>query len=170
MSNLSVQEKVEGFYSRNKSYINAYRGFRTKYGTKKWPAKTPYEGKKYKFYFWTSLFHAVPVPCCFEIFMLNNFYRTFLCRIIGNFMSYGIVYDRRHSVLGRPRTVTIEEMIDNVERHFKENPNHSVRKAAQAFGINKELLRLILKYFLRLHPYKITTHQLLTEAAMTKRV
>lgn len=56
-----------------------------------------------------------------------------------------------------------------IELHFTENPDDSLRKAAQILEINRESLRLILRYFLNWHPYKISSNQLLTEHAMFVR-
>ena len=101
--------------------------------------------------------------------MPNYFYRVYFI-FIENSITYGNVHDRKHDGPGRPRSVKTEEMIENIERHFKGNPNHSIWKAAQSLAINRKSLRLILKYFLRPHACKITSHQRLTEAAVTERV
>lgn len=85
-------------------------------------------------------------------------------------MEYGTLQDRRHELPGPSVTVTTPEKINEVENYFKQNPNDSIRKAAQALKITKSSLHNILKYFLKFHPYKISTHQLLTEHAMTKRI
>ncbi|EFN69947.1 hypothetical protein EAG_00107, partial [Camponotus floridanus] len=45
-----------------------------------------------------------------------------------------------------------------------------IRKAAQVLDLKRETLRKIMRDVIKLHPYKITTHQLLTEKAMEKRV
>ena len=50
------------------------------------------------------------------------------------------------------------------------NPNVSIRKAAQALNISKTSLYRNRRNFLKMHPFKITTHQLLTEQYMTKRI
>ncbi|EZA51591.1 hypothetical protein X777_09599 [Ooceraea biroi] len=137
MSNLTTEEKiylVECFFSRGKVYSNAYRGFRTKYGTHKVKSENT------------------------------------LKRIIDNFMQYGTIQDRRHDLPGPSVSVAAEENIEDIKKYFEENPNSSIRKAAQALEISKTTLHRILKHFLKMHPYKITSHQLLTKRAMTKRV
>ena len=60
--------------------------------------------------------------------------------------------------------------MDEVEKYFSENPNSTIRKAAQVLKISKSSLHRIVKNFLKLHPYKITTHQLLTTKCMEARV
>jgi len=65
--------------------------------------------------------------------------------------------------------LAVEENIEEVKIYFEQNPNASIRKAAQALQISKTTLHRILKHFLKMHPYKITSHQLLTERAMTVR-
>ncbi|KYQ49082.1 hypothetical protein ALC60_11852, partial [Trachymyrmex zeteki] len=71
---------------------------------------------------------------------------------------YGTIQDRRHDLLGPFVSVTTKENIEKI--YFEQNPNASIRKAAQR----------ILKHFLKMHPYKITTYQLLIERARTKHV
>ena len=60
--------------------------------------------------------------------------------------------------------------MDEVEKYFSEHPNSIIRKAAQVLKISKSSLHVIVKNFLKLHPYKITTHQLLTMRPMEARV
>ncbi|XP_039312912.1 uncharacterized protein LOC120356866 isoform X1 [Solenopsis invicta] len=137
MDALSIEEKVfliECFYSRGKNYSQAYRGFRSKYGSKKVSSE------------------------------------TILRRIIDNFGMYGTLNDRRHDLPGPSRTVTTDETIDDVRNYFDKNPNTSIRKAAQVLDLKRKTLRKIMRDVIKLHPYKITTHQLLTEKAMEKRV
>nr|XP_012224479.1 PREDICTED: uncharacterized protein LOC105673432 [Linepithema humile] len=137
MDALSIEEKVfliECFYSRGKNYSQAYRGFRSKYGSKKVSSE------------------------------------TILRRIIDNFGMYGTLNDRRHDLPGPSRTVTTDETIDDVRNYFDKNSNTSIRKAAQVLDLKRETLRKIMRDVIKLHPYKITTHQLLTEKAMEKQV
>nr|XP_012224992.1 PREDICTED: carbohydrate sulfotransferase 11-like isoform X2 [Linepithema humile] len=82
---------------------------------------------------------------------------------------YGTLNDRRHDLPGPSRTVTTDETIDDVRNYFDKNPNTSIRKAAQVLDLKRETLRKIMRDVIKLHPYKITTHQLLTEKAMEKR-
>ena len=42
--------------------------------------------------------------------------------------------------------------------------------SAEALDLNRGTLKLTLKKFLKLHPFKMSTHQMLTQAAMTKQV
>nr|XP_012149732.1 PREDICTED: uncharacterized protein LOC105663683 [Megachile rotundata] len=93
-----------------------------------------------------------------------------LKRIINNFIQYGTIQNHRHDLPGPSASITVEENIEAIKNYFEQNPNASIRKAAQAFKISKTTLHRILKYFLKMHPYKITSHQLLTERAMLKRV
>ena len=57
-----------------------------------------------------------------------------------------------------------------VEKYFSENPNFTINKAARVLKNSKSLLQRIVKNFLKLHPYRITTHQLLTTKFMEARV
>ncbi|GAB1864039.1 DUF4817 domain-containing protein [Camponotus japonicus] len=95
---------------------------------------------------------------------------TTLKRIIDNFMQYGTIQNRRHDLPGPSASIAVEKNIDKVKNYFEQNPNASIRKGAQALKISKTTLHRILKHFLNMHPYKITSHQLLTERAMAKRV
>ena len=56
--------------------------------------------------------------------------------------------------------------MDEVEKYFSENPNSTIRKAAQVLKISKSSLHTIVKNFLNVHLYEITTHQLLTKKSM----
>ncbi|XP_076388084.1 uncharacterized protein LOC105663682 [Megachile rotundata] len=129
-----MAKEIRNYLVANPIYSNAYRGFRTKYGTHK----------------------------------VTN--ESTLKRIINNFIQYGTIQDRRHDLPGPSASITVEENIEAIKNYFEQNPNASIRKAAQALKISKTTLHRILKYFLKMHPYKITSHQLLTERAMLKRV
>ena len=51
------------------------------------------------------------------------------------------------------------------------NPNATIRKlSAQVLKKSKTSLHRILKHFLNMHPYKISSHQLLSERSMGQRV
>ncbi|KYQ46828.1 hypothetical protein ALC60_14161, partial [Trachymyrmex zeteki] len=80
------------------------------------------------------------------------------------------IQDRRHDLLGPSVSVTTKENIEKISNYFEQNPNASIRKAAQVVEISKTTLYRILKHFLKMHPYKITTYQLLIERARTKCV
>ncbi|EFN89130.1 hypothetical protein EAI_10984, partial [Harpegnathos saltator] len=43
-------------------------------------------------------------------------------------------------------------------------------KLLKLLRVSKTMVHRILTHFLNMHPYKITSHQLLTERAMTKRM
>ena len=94
----------------------------------------------------------------------------FFYRIIDNFILYGTLQDRRYDAPGPLYTVMTEETVDEVQKYFSENPNSIIRKAAQVLKISKSSLHRIVKSFLKLHPYKITTPQLLTTKSMKARV
>ena len=94
----------------------------------------------------------------------------FFYRIIDNFIHYGTLQVRRYDAPGPSYTVVKEETVDEDEKYFSENPNSTIRKAAQVLKISKSSLHRIVKNFLKLHPYKIKTHQLLTTKSMEARV
>ena len=94
----------------------------------------------------------------------------FFYRIIDNFIQYGTLQDHRYNAPGPSYTVVTEETVDEVEKYFSENPNSTIRKAAQILKISKSPLYRIVTNFLKLHPYKITTHQLLTTKSMEARL
>ena len=62
------------------------------------------------------------------------------------------------------------KMSRELETLFKVNPNATIRKAAQALKISKTSLHRILKHFLNMRPYKISSHQLLSERSIGQRV
>ena len=94
----------------------------------------------------------------------------FSYRIINNFIQYVTLQDRRYDPTGPSYTVVTEETVDEVEKYFSENPNSTIRKAAQVLKILKFSLHRIVKNFFKLHLDKITTHQLLTTKSMEARV
>ena len=96
----------------------------------------------------------------------------FFYRIIDNFIQYGSIQElfRTYDVPGPSYTVVTEETVDEVEQYSSENPNSTIRKAAQVLKISKSSLHRIVKIFLKLHPYKITTHQLLTIKSIGARI
>ena len=57
-----------------------------------------------------------------------------------------------------------------VEKYFSKNPNSTIRKTAQVLKISKYSLHRIVKNFLKLYPYKVTTYQLLTTKSMEARI
>ena len=60
--------------------------------------------------------------------------------------------------------------MDKIEKHFSENSNVTIRKAAQVLKISKSSRHRIVNNFLKLLSYKITTHQLLITKSMEARV
>jgi len=58
--------------------------------------------------------------------------------------------------------VTTDENIIRISKFFKKNHQSSITRAAQALEINRESLRLMVRYLIGLYPYKIQTNQVLT--------
>jgi len=54
-------------------------------------------------------------------------------------------------------SIAVEENIEEIKNYFEQNPNASIQKAAP-LQISKTMLHKILKHFLKMHPYKITSH------------
>ena len=59
----------------------------------------------------------------------------FFDRIIDNFIQYGTLTDRRYVAPSPSYIVVTEETVDEVEKYFSENPNSTIRKAAQVLKI-----------------------------------
>ena len=114
------------------------------------------------------LIHVHVLP--HEYFELNFTQMHFFYRIINNFIQYGTFQDRRNTAPGPSFIVVTEEIVDEEEKYFAKNPNSIIRRAAQVLKISKSSLHRIVKIFLKLHPYKITTHQLLTPRSMEASV
>ena len=108
------------------------------------------------------------------MFCLKNFSNwislkcIFSIRIIKNFIQYGTLQDRRHEAPGPSYTVVTEETVNEIEKYFSENPNSSIAQSCSK--ISKPSLHRIVTNFLKLYPYKITTHQLLITKYMEARV
>ena len=75
----------------------------------------------------------------------------FFYRIIDNFIQYGGIQElfRTYDVPGPSYTVVTEETVDEVEQYSSENPNSTIRKAAQVLKISKSSLHRIVKNFLK---------------------
>ena len=65
--------------------------------------------------------------------------------------------------------MTSDENILKVEQYFQQNPTTSIRRAARALNMKRESLRIIVRYFVNLFPYKIEINQLLKPDALEKR-
>lgn len=65
-------------------------------------------------------------------------------------------------------TVATDETVDDVQAYFEENPNFSIRKAAQVTNLKQKTLQKMKD--IKLHPYEITTHRLLTAKAKTSSI
>ena len=105
-----------------------------------------------------------------RIALHSNSSTLIICRVIDNFMQYGTVHDQRHDFPDLSNTMTTEEDVEKTEKFLIKNPNVSIQKAAQALKISNTSLHMILQNFLKMPPFKITTHQLLTEELMAKRI
>ena len=57
----------------------------------------------------------------------------------------------------------VHEAIEQVREEFVNNPHQSLRRAAQALGMCKSSVHVILKKKLNLKPYKIQKHHALKE-------
>ena len=94
----------------------------------------------------------------------------FFYRSIDNFIQYSTLQDCRYDAPDPSYTIVTEETVDEVEKYFPENQNCVIRKAAEVLKISKSSLYRIVKNLLKVHPYKIITHQLLTTKYMEARV
>ncbi|XP_025016781.1 uncharacterized protein LOC112538930 [Tetranychus urticae] len=92
-----------------------------------------------------------------------------LRRYVEKFTTTASFDDKRYDQPGPSYTVTTPENLEIVEKHFQENPKDSLRRAGQKLGIPRETLRVMLRRFLKMFPYKISVGQKLTPAAMEKR-
>ena len=75
-----------------------------------------------------------------------------------------------HGNVGRPATATSEENIEKAREVFERSPQKSLRRAAQQVGISHTSLHRIVTRDLHLFPYKIQTHQPLSQQGITKRL
>jgi len=74
-------------------------------------------------------------------------------------MQYGTIQDCRHDLPDPSMSLAVKENIEQIKNYFEQNSNTFIRKAAQAFQISKtKILHRILKHFLKMHPYKITSY------------
>lgn len=70
---------------------------------------------------------------------------------------------------GHPRTSRTEQAIREVNRSVQENAELSTRRRSVTLGISRSSLRRILRFDLKLHPYKIQLVQELSHDDHTKR-
>lgn len=85
-------------------------------------------------------------------------------RYINKFLTTASFDDKRHDHPGPDFTVTTPEMLETTEKPFEDNPNDAIRHAAQKLGLNREKLRLAMRRFLKMFPYKTTMHQKLNNS------
>ncbi|KAL6263138.1 hypothetical protein P5V15_005940 [Pogonomyrmex californicus] len=83
--------------------------------------------------------------------ILNFIYFSIFFRRISNNFMYGTLNDHRHDLSGPSHTVTTEKTIDNVRTYFDENPNISIRNAAQTLDLKRETFRKIARDLIELH-------------------
>lgn len=86
---------------------------------------------------------------------------------VARFVDTGSVKDRARS--GRPSTVTDENGSLDILQSFIENPNKSVRSAAQSHGIGRESVRKVLKKS-GFKAYRVTLLQELGEDDFDRRM
>ena len=71
---------------------------------------------------------------------------------------------------GRLCSCQSEENIEAIKELYEDEPDMSIRKAASETGIDKEGVRRILKFDLKIKPYKVPRVQPLKEEDLGKRV
>lgn len=86
---------------------------------------------------------------------------------LKRFQETGLTLPMRRQ--GRSRTSRTEQAIQEVNQSVEENAELSTRRRSSTLGISRSTLRRILKFDLKLHPYKIQLVQELTHDDHTKR-
>lgn len=66
--------------------------------------------------------------------------------------------------------MTTPELVEEVEKYFDANPKSSIRRAAQQLQITPSTLYIVMKKFIKIHPYKVSIGQKLKERDMARRV
>ena len=83
---------------------------------------------------------------------------------------YNRIYSTFNGHSGRPMQVRTPENVAVVLKSASDEPKKSVRRHSVKLDIGRESVRRMLKYNLKLKPYKIQVHQWLTEANAADRV
>jgi len=98
--------------------------------------------------------------------------RKKIYRIVKKFECYGAVNDRRHENQGRPRSGRTEENITKVREIIEETPRKSVRGVLKDISNDTSMSSVyrILKFDLKLHPYKISVMQSLKDTDIGSRL
>jgi hypothetical protein len=86
-----------------------------------------------------------------------------------NYKNYGNVENRNKGSVHK-KTVITEENILKVKNILSENSSTSIRKIATQTNINRESVRKIMKYSLKLFPYKIQFVAKIPDSAINKRL
>lgn len=105
-----------------------------------------------------------------EMKVLN---RMLIYRLVRKFEGKGTINDTRHnSGIGRPRSVRTKENIDAIDGLITETPQKSVRRVLHELNgnISKSSVHRILKFDLKLIPYKISVMQHLKETNIRSRL
>jgi transposase len=103
-----------------------------------------------------------------EIVQLLGVHKGTVSKTIKRYQELGTLADRPRS--GRPRTARTPEAIRLVQQRVRRNPRRKMRKIARETGINREAVRRIAKYDLKLRPFKLRKGQYLNETMKANRL
>lgn len=98
--------------------------------------------------------------------------RSRIYRIVRKFENRGTVTDVREKNAGRPKSVCTKENIASVEKVITETPQRSVRQVMRDLNgeISKTSVHRMLKFDLKLTPYKISIMQHLKQSDIDSRL
>ncbi|XP_069120330.1 uncharacterized protein [Argopecten irradians] len=93
-------------------------------------------------------------------------------RNVSKFEVHGCVTDRRKGSSGRRRSARCDENISQVQTIIEETPQRSIRKVLSDMNQHpsKSSAQRILKFYLKLTPYKISVMQHLKESDIASRL
>ena len=90
--------------------------------------------------------------------------------MVKHFKQHGTVHPQRSGSTGRGRSIRTPEKVEEVRRSVSKSPGRSLRRRALSLGISKQTVQRCLKEDLKLFPYRITVHHILSDDDISRRL
>ena len=103
-----------------------------------------------------------------EIIKLLKAPRSTVWKVVKRYQDLGTTSDRPRC--GRPRTARTPAKIKCIKERIRRNPKRSMRKMAKSLDMDEKSVRTIVKWDLKLSPFKMTNRQQLTDLQKQKRL
>lgn len=95
--------------------------------------------------------------------------RTIL-RLQEKFIAHGTIKNQHKGNSGQKKTKRTPQDVAKIEKKISKKPSKSIRKIAQEVGSSRATVQRVLKADLRLKPYKMKIHQMISDADRRQRI